>query len=202
MRYIKIMRDSLKDSKASSGLAAIIKAANAQGTGEGERPVEKWDPKHCGKMDMVIRRDGTWWHEGSPIGRKALVELFASVLRKDEDGKTYLVTPVEKIEIQVECAHFLVVDLKRDGNNYYFTTNLGETVKLSTERPLRVLTDPETLEPTPLLRVRGRLDALLTRAVFFELIEHAIEQDTDEGQQLGIKSGDAFFPIAPAGAHL
>lgn len=171
----------------------------------GKRPVEDWHPENCGEMDMVIKADGSWWHEGSRITRKGLVGLFASILRKDEDGKTYLVTPVEKIEITVERAHFLVVRVdiegEGEGQRVFFTTNMYEVVEAGPDSPIRVETDSETLEPSPFVTVRGRLEAALNRAVFYELVEHAVERDTPEGKQLGIWAGGQFFPLGPAGAH-
>ncbi len=183
----------------NSGLSALIKAARAQG--DGALPVDKWHPKHCGHMDMVIRKDGSWWHEGTCITRAPLVKLFARVLRKDEDGETYLVTPVEKIHINVECAHFLAVRVDIEGSSknqrLFFTTNMDEVIEVGAEHPLSVETDPVSLEPTPLVRVRGRLDALIIRSVFYELVEHAFEIDN----QLGIYAGGIFFPLGPKGIH-
>ena len=165
------MRDSLNDSKAAFDMSQLIAAAKGQADGSGERPVDKWHPEHCGAMDMVIKSDGTWWHEGSMITRLPLVKLFASILRKDEDGVTYLVTPVEKIEITVDKAHFLAtalhVDEGDDGQKrFIFTTNVDETIALSPERPLIVETHPETLEPTPCC---GCADGLMRyyRGLFF-----------------------------------
>ena len=210
--YILIMRDSLKDSKLTNpsdskfDLSDLIKAARSQAEGENVRPVDMWNPEFCGKMDMVIRADGSWWHEGGMITRKPLVKLFASILRKDEDGKTYLVTPAEKVEISVERAHFIATGLHVDESygqkRFFFTTNMDETIELSQQRPLTVHTDTKTAEPTPLLQVRGRLEALLSRAVFYELIDYAIERDLGEGPQLGLEADDMFFPLGPAGIHV
>lgn len=186
-------------------LAALIAMARSQGAGENALPVEKWNPDYCGEMDMVIRRDGSWWHEGSRITRAPLIKLFSSILRKDEDGHHYLVTPVEKIKIEVECAAFLAVrvDIEGEGveQRLFFTTNMEEVIEINADRPLRVLTDPETLEPTPLIHVRGRLEAMLIRPVFYELVEHAVEIETTEGIQLGVYGGGVFFPLGPAGIH-
>ena len=188
----------------NADLSALIKAAKAHDSGkkgEGALPVEKWHPENCGDMDMVIRKDGSWWHEGTRITRAPLIKLFSRVLRKDDDGETYLVTPVEKIRITVDCAHFLAirVDVKGAGTTQrlFFTTNMGDVIEVNDTHPLRVETDPKTLEPTPFVRVRGRLDALLGRAVFYELVEHAIEV----GNQLGVYSGGRFYPLGPAGVH-
>lgn len=200
------MRDSLNDSKPEFDMSALIAAAKQQADGSGERPVDKWNPDHCGEMDMVIKSDGSWWHEGAMITRLPLVKLFASILRKDEDGVTYLVTPVEKIEITVDKAHFLATALHvseddKGQTQFVFTTNVDEVIALSPDRPLLVETNPETLEPTPLLRVRGRLDAILSRSVFYELLNYAIERKTPEGAQLGIESAGHFYPLGPAGVH-
>lgn len=192
---------ALKSGKTD--LSGLIRLAKAQS--ESALPVENWHPEYCGEMDMVIKRDGSWWHEGTRITRAPLIRLFASILRKDEDGHHYLVTPVEKIRIEVEIAPFLVtrVDAKGEGKNrrLFFTTNMDEVVEVGPERPLRVLTDPETLEPTPLVLVRDRLEAILVRPVFYELVNYAGEIETPDGVQLGIYGGGKFFPLGPAGIH-
>lgn len=172
-----------------------------EGTKDGERPVESWNPPYCGEIDMVIKSDGSWWHEGSRITRKGLIDLFASILRKDEDGRTYLVTPVEKIGVQVERAPFIAtrVDAKGDGTaqRLFFTTNLDDVVEAGADNPIRVETDSETFEPSPFVTVRGRLEASLARPVFYELVEMATIQD----HQLGVYAGGEFFPLGPKGAH-
>jgi len=156
-------------------------------------------------MDMVIKADGSWWHEGSRITRRGLIDLFASILRKDDDGETYLVTPVEKIKIVVERAHFIAVrvDIEGEGEaqRVFFTTNLDEVVEAGAENPIRVETEPETLEPAPFVTVRGGLEASLNRPVFYELVENATERETSEGKQLGIWAAGLFFPLGPVGAH-
>lgn len=183
----------------------LIAAAKAQAEGQSAPPVDQWNPEFCGDMDLTIKSDGTWWHEGTPFVRESLVRLFATILRRDDDGHHYLVTPYEKIRIKVERAAFSAqrVDVKGSGQDQdmFFTTNVGEVIKLSPDRPLRVDTDPVTLEPSPYLSVRGRLEALLTRACFYELVEHAVERSMDEGVVLGVWSGGAFFPLGPADIH-
>ncbi len=138
-------------------------------------PVEKWNPDFCGDIDMRIASDGTWFYMGTPIGRQNMVRLFASVLRKDEDGQTYLVTPVEKIGISVDDAHFVAisVEVAEEGGkaSLCFTTNVGDKVIASEETPIRVEVDGESGEPRPYLLVRGRLEALISRNVYYELIE-------------------------------
>lgn len=202
------MKNTLNGGKSQSSpsdfsLGDLMKAL--EDTEDGQRPVESWHPENCGEMDMVIRADGSWWHEGSRITRKGLIGLFASILRKDADGETYLVTPVEKIQISVERGHFIAVrvDIEGEGEaqRVFFTTNLDEVVEAGEAHPIRVETDPETLEPTPFVTVRGRLEATLNRPVFYELVEHAVERDSSEGKQLGIWAGGVFFPLGPAGAH-
>jgi hypothetical protein len=191
--------------RVNTDLASLIALARAQGAGEKALPVEKWNPEYCGEMDMVIRRDGSWWHEGTRITRAPLIKLFSSILRKDKDGHHYLVTPVEKIRIEVETAAFqaIRVDVEGEGESQrlFFTINMDEVVEAGPERPLRVITDPDTLEPTPLISVRGRLEAMLVRPVFYELVEHAVEIDTPDGIQLGVYGGGEFFPLGPAGVH-
>ena len=171
----------------------------------GLRPVENWNPSFCGDIDIVIKTDGSWYHEGGLVTRQGLLELFASILRKDADGETYLVTPVEKMRITVERAPFIAtrVDISGSGDDtrLFFTTNLGGMIEASSEHPLRVETDPETLEPSPFVLVRGRLEAALSRSVFYELVEHAVEKQTDVGPQLGVYSHGEFFPLGPAGVH-
>jgi len=174
-------------------------------TSDDRRPVERWNPDHCGEIDIVIKADGSWWHEGGKINRKGMVELFASVLRKDEDGVTYLVTPVEKLSITVERGHFVAirVDAKGEGQDQrlFFTTNLGDVVEAGPENRLRIETDAETGEPDPYVNVWGRLEASLSRPVFYELVDLAVERQTPDGAQLGVWGAGEFFPLGPAGSH-
>jgi len=166
-------------------LGRLVKLArdNLDGTVKGRKlpPVHQWNPEHCGKMDMVIRADGSWWHEGSPITRPKLVNLFQTILRKD--GDTYfLVTPVEKIEITVERAPFLATRVDAEGSgeaqSLFFTINNGDTVEAGPTRPIRVEVDPETQEPAPFILVRDRLEAAINRPAFYELVELAEERDS------------------------
>ena len=197
------MENTLNGGKSQFSLAELMTAL--EDTEGGQRPVETWNPSYCGEMDMVIKADGSWWHEGSPITRRALVDLFASILRKDEDGETYLVTPVEKIKIDVERGHFVAVRVDVEGKGssqrVFFTTNLDEVIEAGEAHPIRVETDTDTMEPAPYVTVRGRLEASLNRPVFYELVENAVERDTPEGKQLGIWADGQFFPLGPAGAH-
>jgi hypothetical protein len=166
----------------------------------GERglpPVDQWHPQNCGEIDMEIRRDGRWYYMGTPIGRPRLVRLFSTVLRKDEDGHTYLVTPVEKVRIRVEDAPFVVIRVDRIENAYgdpvlCFTTNVGDQVQLGPEHYLRVEEDDETGEPSPYIHVRGRLEALVNRPVFYELVSMAEMNDKGE---LSIRSEGEIFRL-------
>ncbi len=163
-------------------------------------PVHLWNPEVCGDIDIVIRRDGLWLHEGSPIGRKELVRLFSTVLRKDPDGY-WLVTPVEKLRITVEDVPFRAVRVDRRDGALVFTTDVGDETEAGEENPLRVETDPQTGEPAPYVHVRRGLEARIDRPVFYELVEMAEERATDGGPQLGVVSRGVFFPLGPAGMH-
>ncbi|MFI4976198.1 MAG: DUF1285 domain-containing protein [Caulobacterales bacterium] len=183
------------------GLEQVIKAAARQAPGRGLPPVHLWHPEHCGDIDIVIKRNGLWFHEGTPIGREALVRLFSTVLRKDPDG-FHLVTPVEKMRITVEDAPFIAVRVDRDGAALRFLTNVGDEVEAGPDNPIRVEMDPATGEPRPYLHVRRGLEALIARPVFYELVEMAEERQTDEGPRLGVASNGAWFPVGPARAHV
>ena len=201
MPYLKAMSVD----PTSSGLAGVTAAAKVAGE-RGLPPVHLWHPEHCGEIDIRIRKDGVWFHEGTPIGREALVRLFSTVLRLDPDGY-HLVTPVEKLKIQVEDAPFIATRVDalpgQDGGGAVlrFETNVGDIVEAGPDHAIRVETDPATGEPRPYLHVRRGLEALIARTVFYELVELAAERDTPEGPRLGVSSNGAWFPIAPAGAH-
>lgn len=172
---------------------ASIAAAAGEARRKGPPPVHLWNPAHCGTIDIRIRRDGTWFHEGTPIGREALVRLFASVLRLDPDG-FHLVTPVEKLKIEVEDAPFRAVRVDRVGDALRFLTDVGDEVEAGPEHRLRVETDPVTGEPAPYLHVRRGLEARLSRPVFYELVEAA----ETRGGETGIESHGAWFPLGSA----
>ena len=165
-------------------------------------PVEKWDPEFCGDLDIQIKRDGTWFYMGTPIGRQPLVRLFSTVLRKDEDGKTYLVTPVEKVGITVEDAPFVAVEMnatgKGDDQVLTFRTNVGDLVECGEENPLRFDIIGKTDQLKPYVLVRGRLEALLARPVMYELISHGEEIDVDGETMFVLRSKGEVYPIMPA----
>ena len=188
--------------KAPDKLNVMAAAALAE---KGLPPVHLWNPKFCGDLDLEIRKDGSWWHEGARIGRDPLVRLFARILRKDDDGETYLVTPHEKARIRIEKAPFVATRVDREGEGrdqtLIFYTNVGDLAAAGPERPIRVETDPGTLEPEPYVLVRGRLEALMARPVFYELVAMSEERETEDGFVLGLWSGGAFFALGPAGVH-
>lgn len=159
-------------------------------------PVERWNPEHCGDSAMRIARDGTWFHEGSPIGRPAMVRLFATILRREPDGGYVLVTPVEKLSIEVEDAPFVAVELKTEGEresrSLAFRLNTGELVVAGPDRPLRFTQRADG--PHPYINVRTGLDALVARTVYYELAEIALAEGADPP---GLWSEGAFFAMAP-----
>ncbi|MFO7703919.1 MAG: DUF1285 domain-containing protein [Halopseudomonas sp.] len=162
-------------------------------------PVHLWNPPLSGEMDMQIARDGTWYHEGDPIGRKALVQLFAGILRLDADGRYYLVSPVERWAIKVEDAPFVATQLQVEGQgeqqNLVFTTNLQDSFSAGPEHPIRVVVDAHTQEPSPYVLVRTNLEALINRNLYYELVELAVEREHNGKTCLGVWSQDCFFPI-------
>jgi hypothetical protein len=189
-----------------SGLEGVVAAARVQAPGRGLPPVHLWNPAHSGDIDIVIRRSGTWVHEGAPIGREALVRLFSTILRRDPDG-FHLVTPVEKMRITVEDAPFVAVrmDQVRDAEGRLvlrFLTNVGDVVDAGPDNLIRVETDPESGEPRPYVHVRRGLEALVSRPVFYEVVELAEPRDLEGGETLCVESGGAWFPIAPPGTDL
>jgi hypothetical protein len=181
-------------------VVAAAEAAQAAGARRGPPPVHLWNPAHVGEIDIVIRKDGSWTHEGGVIGREALVRLFSSILRKDADG-IYLVTPYEKLRIRVEDAPFTAVRVDRDGDVLRFLTNVGEEVEAGPGHALRVEQDAAG-EPRPYLHVRAGLEALITRPVFYELAEMAEERPAPDGVELGVSSNGAWFPVGRTEARL
>jgi len=187
-----------EDHTSLEQLLALLKAQAGGSEGSASRgppPVDKWNPVHCGDIGMEILADGTWKHAGTRITREPLVKLFASILRKDEDGQTYLVTPVEKIIVHVEDAPFVAIRADRVGEGreqtIVFTTNVGDVVTAGPDHPLRVET--HNGEPRPYVHVRGRLEARVLRAPFYELVEWSEER---EGK-LVVASAGVWFEIGP-----
>jgi uncharacterized protein len=187
----------MADTKNSPGLDGVI-AAVKQAPGRGLPPVHLWNPAYSGEIDIVIKRDGRWLHEGAVIAREAMVRLFSTILRRDPDGY-WLVTPVEKLRITVEDAPFIAVRVDHDGENLRFLTNVGDEVVADADHLIRVEVS-EDGEPRPYLHVRRGLEALISRAVFYELVEMAGERDTPDGPHLGIISGGVWFALGSAEA--
>ena len=184
----------------SGGLQAVVDAARGA-QGASLPPVHRWNPPNCGDIDIRIARDGTWFHEGTPIGREALVRLFSTILRLDPDGY-WLVTPVEKMRIRVDDVPFLAVRVDRTDGQLVFQTNVGDQVIAGSEHLVRVDIDTQTGQPRPYVHVRRGLEARLTRPVFYELVEWAEVRQTPDGPQYGVTSGHCWFPVAPIGAGL
>jgi hypothetical protein len=172
------------------GLAASVKATKTKGL----PPVHLWNPPFCGDLDIRIAKDGTWSYLGSPINRFELVKLFSSILKK-EDGKYYLVTPVEKVGITVEDAPFVAVDFDIEGadkaQNLTFSTHVGDTAMAGSDHPIRIVIDPETDEPSPYILVRANLEARIDRKSFYRLVDIAEHND----DWFGVWSGGQFFPL-------
>ncbi|MGE4325631.1 MAG: DUF1285 domain-containing protein [Pseudodonghicola sp.] len=178
---------------SADGIANAVRAAKTRGL----PPVHLWNPDFCGDLDMRIARDGTWFYLGTPIGRPELVKLFSSILKK-EDGKYFLVTPVEKVGITVDDAPFLAVDFEAEGEGrdqvLTFTTKTGDVAVAGPDHPIRVVRDPETGEPSPYVLVRTNLEALIDRKSFYRLVELGTHHDG----WFGVWSSGQFFPIIPS----
>jgi uncharacterized protein len=188
------MPDAHDTSTGTSPLAGL-EATLAQQAGDRLPPVESWNPPYCGDIGMRIARDGTWFYQGSPIGRKPLVRLFSRVLRRDGDQRFYLVTPAEKVDVVVDDAPFLAVEMEITGTDsaqsLVFRTNVDDVVRCGPSNPLRFVEEAGSGGLKPYLLVRGRLEALVTRALYYDLVEMA----TERNGQPGLWSGGAFFPL-------
>jgi hypothetical protein len=164
-------------------------------------PVERWHPAHCGHSDMRIAADGTWFHAGTPIGRRELVKLFSSILRREADGSHVLVTPVEKLDIDVEDAPFVAVDADWEGEGtarrILFRLNTDDVVACGPAHGLDVRIDA-TSTPRPYVHVRAGLLALVNRATFYRLADMALAEGADPP---GLWSDGAFFPFMPGATH-
>lgn len=186
--------DTTQNSDFSNILSEIGKSQGANKL----PPVEQWNPDFCGDMDMVIKRDGSWHYQNSPIGRQRLVKMFSTVLKK-EGGDYFLVTPVEKLGITVEDAPFLVTQMtlkqNDEGQVIIFTDNCDNTIFLTQDNPLWVEQDEKTGEPSPYVMVRKNLHALIHRNVFYELVELAEERVIDDQKHLGVVSAGEFYSL-------
>lgn len=179
---------------ASNPLKGLGEARKAKGP----PPVHLWNPPFCGDIDMRIAQDGTWFYMNSPIGRKPLVQLFASVLRHDADGKYYLVTPVEKVGIRVDDAPFTAVRMRLEGGGQSqvirFETNVDDEVKVDDAHPLRFAVEAGTDGLKPYVLVRAGLEALVSRALFYDLAAAGTVVD----EWFGVWSSGQFFAMQKA----
>lgn len=178
-------QESDKNVSAEGIAAAASKAAKG-----GLPPVHLWNPPFCGDLDMEIRADGTWFYQGTPIGRPAMVRLFSTVLKR-EDGKFFLVTPVEKVGIRVQDAPFIATDAEILPDRITFTTNVGDEVLADADHPIIMRGDAQ--EPRPYVHVRAGLEALIDRKTFYRLAAAADEVDG----KTGVRSAGQFFALEP-----
>ena len=188
---------AMQDNKAPetgqlAGLEALLRSCEERG----EAPIEKWSPPYCGDIGMAITADGQWHYRGSPIGRQRLVKLFSRVLWRDDDGRHYLVTPAEKVDVAVADAPFLAVEMEVQGSGkdraLIFRTNVDDAVAVGPEHPLRFATEPESGGVKPYVLVRGRLEALVVRSLTYDLLELVEE---DENGRAGLYAGGVFFQL-------
>ena len=187
--------------EGQSSLEAITGALAQAGTVKGPPPVERWNPPFCGDLDMRIAGDGTWFYLKTPIGRPALVKLFASVLKREGDSY-FLVTPAEKCGITVDDAPFLAIELKIEdgaaGRVLHFRTNVDDWVACGPQHALRFEPETATGGLKPYLHVRRDLWAKVTRTLFFDLVDIGEERDVEGRAMFGVASMGTFFPMAPA----
>jgi len=193
-------QDSNDPIPTSGALERLGAALGSAARAKKPPPVERWNPPYCGEIDMRIAADGTWFYNGTPIGRPALVKLFASVLRKDPD-RFVLVTPVERVGVVVEDAPFQAVEMavegEGDGRRIAFRTNVDDLVSVDADHPLHFERDPAG-GVKPYVRVRGDLWARATRALAYDLVDLGEERDVDGQAVFGLSAAGCFFPIAPA----
>ena len=186
-------QSSIKD---LAGLLKQIKQESSQA--KKLPPVHLWNPPFCGDIDMRIARDGKWYYMGTPIGRSAMVKLFSTIMRRDEDN-FYLVTPVEKVGIQVEDAPFVVVlmEVIEQGKDQIvkLITNVEDEIYVGSDHPLRVEYKNKNHEPAPYVLVRDRLEALISRNVFYQMVDIAEEKEIEGKKCLGIWSQGQFYSL-------
>lgn len=180
------MPDQTDNNVSAEGIAAAASKAAQKG---GLPPVHLWNPPFCGDLDMEIRADGTWFYQGTPIGRPAMVRLFSTVLKR-EDDRFFLVTPVEKVGIRVEDAPFIAIDAEIAADRITFTTNVGDEVTADADHPIIIRGD--RAGPRPYVHVRAGLEALIDRKTFYRL---AAAAEDGPGGQAGVRSGGQFFAL-------
>jgi len=186
---------------AANPLRGLAQARKAVGK-KSLPPVHLWNPEFCGDIDMRIDRDGTWFYMGSPIGRKELVRLFSSVLRHDDDGVHYLVTPVEKCSVEIEDAPFLAVRMNVSGTGadqmISFETSVDDEMTVDLQHPIRFEVEEGTDGLKPYVLVRARLEALVNRALFYDLVALGVVELLDGQDWFGVWSCGQFWPMALA----
>jgi hypothetical protein len=180
---------------SAESVMASVQAATKQ---KGPPPVHLWNPPFCGDIDMRIARDGTWFYQGTPIGRTGLVKLFSSIIKREGDAY-FLVTPVEKVGITVDDAPFVATDFETEGTgeaqSLTFVTQVGDRVMAGPDHPIRVVRDPETGEPSPYVLIRTNLEALIDRKSFYRLVELGSHAMQGGESWFGLWSDGVFFPV-------
>jgi hypothetical protein len=183
---------------AASDVSSPLKGLGDVAKTPGMPPVERWNPPFCGDIDMRIAADGTWFYMNSPIGRKPLMKLFSSILRLDADGKYYLVTPVEKCGIKVDDAPLFAIRMSVEGQGreqlIKLETQVDDEVVIGPEHPMRVADEAGTGGLKPYVLVRRNLEALVSRALFYDLVALGVV----EGDWFGVWSSGQFFPVQRA----
>ncbi len=194
------MSDEPRQQMFPASLSDLIERA---GKTAPARAVERWNPDHCGEIDIRIDRDGNWYYRDSVIAREALVRLFASILRREPDGRHVLVTPVEKLSIQVDDAPFVAVEMTGEGAGanqvLTFRTNAGDLVRLGPDHGLRFAVEGDHDGLKPYIDVRAGLEALATRALTYDLVALADKGAGARGEQIGLWSCGIFFPLPSVG---
>lgn len=195
------MTIAMKEQNSVKPSADTLATAAKAATKKGPPPVHLWNPPFCGDLDMRIARDGTWWYLGTPMGRKALVKLFSSIIRKDGDDY-FLVTPVEKVGITVDDAPFVAVDFEITNPGpeqiLTFETHVGDFATAGPDHPIRVTRDPESGEPSPYILIRANLEALIDRKSFYRLIDICVDEEHKGQNWFGLWSCGQFFPVIPS----
>jgi hypothetical protein len=190
---VDVIMTETSSSVRIAGLEKLIREAASRP----DAPVDRWNPPYCGDIGLAIRADGSWTYRDSPIDRPALVKLFARVLRKDGDGRTFLVTPAEKIDVTVADAHFIAVEMDAQGEGRQqrltFRTNLDDVAVAGPDHPIRFAVQRHTGGVKPYVHIRGRLEALVSRAVTFDLLQRLVPGD-NPNDPLGLWSDGVFFP--------
>tara|TARA_R100000935_G_scaffold47718_2_gene71893 strand:+ start:321 stop:887 length:567 start_codon:yes stop_codon:yes gene_type:complete len=181
----------------------LVEQVNKTAKNLDQPPLDKWHPELSGDMDLRISRDGQWIHKGKPLGREAIVKLFSTILRREDDEQYYLVTPVEKWRIQVEdtplLAHSLTVEGSGEQQVLKLITNVGETLEVGNEHPLEVDNYEGSGQPRPIVRVRHGVVARLVTAAYYDLAEHVVEQTIGGEPVLGVYSHGNFYKIGQGG---